>query len=66
MPSFGDKVTVRARALRATPEALLVVVDGAQHWVPQSQIDDDSEVWKEGDAGKLVISAWIAQRKGIE
>ena len=34
-------------------------------WIPQSQIDDDSEIWKKGDCGKLVISEWIANEKGL-
>ena len=33
-------------------------------WVPQSQIHDDSDVWKEGDSGALVVTRWIAEQKG--
>ena len=50
---------------RATDKALLCRIDGKDHWIPQSQIDDDSEVYKEGDEGTLVISEWLATQKGL-
>lgn len=34
-------------------------------WIPKSQIDDDSEVYKLGTFGKLVITEWIATEKGL-
>lgn len=55
--------------MKATAKAVLVLVPGEQGprelWFPQSQIHDDSEVWKEGDEGELVISEWIAKEKGL-
>ena len=54
------------RALRATTEALLVDVDGEEIWIPQSQIHEDSEVYEEDTEGGLIISAWIAEKKGLE
>jgi len=45
---------------RETELALLCNIKGADHWVPKSQIDDSSEVYKAGDEGKLVVSAWCA------
>lgn len=54
------------RVEHATAKALLCVIDGDEVWIPQSQIDDDSEVWKAGDKGTLVISDWIATQKGLE
>lgn len=38
--------------------------DDEKEWVPKSQIHDDSEVYKEGHAGRLVITRWIAEQKG--
>lgn len=35
-------------------------------WIPKSVIHDDSEVWKKGDRGKLVIPEWFALKEGIE
>ena len=34
-------------------------------WIPQSQVDDDSEVYQAGDKGTLVVSEWIAMQKGL-
>ena len=39
--------------------------DGVEHWIPQSQIDDSSEVWKLRDEGLLIISEWLAGQKGL-
>jgi hypothetical protein len=65
MPTFREKATFEATALRATDAALLVEIDGRQFWIPQSQIDDDSEVYQAGDEGELVVSQWIAEQKGL-
>ena len=56
-----DDVTIK----KATPRAVLVDIDGDEYWIPQSQIHDDSEVWREGDNGLLVISEWFAEKEGI-
>ena len=34
-------------------------------WIPKSQVDDRSEVYKAGDKGALMISEWIAEQKGL-
>ena len=67
MPTFPSKVRVRnVTVKRATGKALLVETeDGDEHWIPQSQIDDDSDVYADGDVGDLVISEWIAKQKGL-
>jgi hypothetical protein len=49
----------------STTKAALMIIDDDEYWIPQSQIDDDSEVWKKDDFGTLVITDWIAQQKGI-
>lgn len=51
--------------IKETEKALLVKIEDENHWIPQSQIDDDSEVWKLGDEGVLVISEWLAEQKGL-
>jgi len=33
-------------------------------WIPKSQVDDDSEVYKDGDEGTLIVTQWIAEQKG--
>lgn len=67
MTDFAEKVRIPGcRATQATDKAVHVVFpDGAERWVPQSVIDDDSEVWKAGGEGVLVVSKWYADRKGI-
>lgn len=58
-----DNVTAK----KATAKALLVELEGGRTiWVPQSQITDDSEVYAEGDTGTLVVTAWFAEREGLE
>ena len=65
MPEFQNKVSIEdVLCVRQTDKAILVVVDGAEEWVPQSQIDEDSEVWQEGDEGTLIVSGWFAEKMG--
>jgi hypothetical protein len=55
-----DDVTVE----RETDKALLCVIAGEEHWVPKSQIADESEVFAENTRGTLVIKRWLAEQKG--
>ncbi len=48
-----------------TPVAIRVDIDGEKYWIPQSQVHDDSEVWRLGQKGKLVITRWIAEQKNL-
>lgn len=49
----------------ASKLAIRVRIDGALHWVPQSQVTDDSEVYAVGHKGALVISGWFARKEGL-
>ena len=51
---------------RETKEAILIEVDEEEYWIPKSQIHDDSEVYRDGDEGDIIISEWIASKKRIE
>jgi len=63
---FTHKVHIDGvEALRSTDKAVLCDIEGDLIWIPQSQIDADSEVWEQGDSGTLVISEWIAKEKGF-
>jgi hypothetical protein len=55
------------RGEKETEKALLVILEetGDEVWVPKSQIHDDSEVFKEGQSGEVVVSAWWAEKKGL-
>lgn len=33
-------------------------------WIPQSQVTDDSEVWKPGTEGTLIVTDWLAEKEG--
>lgn len=48
-----------------TERAILVMIEGTEHWVPKSQLHDDSEVYSKRDCGKLVMSKWIAKQRGL-
>lgn len=66
MPEFAEKVEIDdCTGVRATEKALLVrFADGDTHWIPQSQIDDDSEVYRPGDEGTLIVNEWWAKKEG--
>ncbi len=51
------------KCIAETAEAVLVKLDGAQVWVPKSQISDDSEVGALGDEGTLVVAEWFAVKQ---
>lgn len=66
MSDFESKVRFKdAKALRGTDKAILVRIEEEEHWIPRSQIDDDSEVYEAGHEGELVVSQWIADEKGL-
>ena len=61
MPELRDKVTFEdVLVIEETPLAIRCHIDGDRKsglfWIPQSQVDDDSEIWRTGDRGTLVIS----------
>jgi len=46
-------------------KSLLCIIEGEKIWIPHSQITEDSEVYKMGTEGDLVITEWIAEQKGL-
>ena len=48
-----------------TEKAILVRINGEDHWIPISQIDDDSDVYQYGNRGDLIITEWLARKKGL-
>lgn len=70
MTDFRDKIHIEnALCVRQTDRAILVRIptdDGEEeHWIPSSQVDDDSEVYGMDDGGTLVISEWFAIWRSI-
>ena len=51
--------------LRATERAILCRIGNREVWIPQSQVDEDSEVYALGHRGKLVITEWFADKEGL-
>jgi len=53
------------KVLQESPKALQVVLEdtGDIKWVPKSVIHTNSEVYKMGDTGKLVIFMWFAEQE---
>jgi pectate lyase len=63
---YGEVVTFEdVLCMAETEDAILVEIEGEDIWIPKSQVDDDSEVYGKGHDGRLVITAWIAKRKGL-
>lgn len=61
--TFSFDVT---RVIRDSGQALLVATDDLDEpevWIPQSQICDESEVWKEGQCGTMVVKRWFAKKR---
>ena len=53
----------------STPKALLVLDgDEEEHWIPKSQICDESDIDESaeaGDQGELTLPEWLAIEKGF-
>jgi len=61
---YFDGCTVEAE----TAKAVLVVIPDLNKkvWIPKSQVHEDSEVEEKGDEGALAITAWFAEKEGLE
>jgi hypothetical protein len=38
---------------------------GREVWFAQGHIHDNSEIWRAGQEGELVVSEWVALKKGL-
>lgn len=45
------------------PEVIALTGDRV-HWIPKSQIHDDSEVYEVFGQGELVVREWFAEQRG--
>ena len=63
---MSQHIIENCKVIKETSKAILVESDefDEPEWVPQSQIHEDSEIWKEGDEGDLVVTEWFAEQKG--
>jgi len=57
---------VGARYIHQTAQAIKVEAPDFDEpvWIPQSQITEDSEVYKLGTEGTLVVADWFAEKRG--
>ena len=56
-----------AEALHDTDDGLKVSVGGGEpFWIPKSAIHDDSETYKKGTSGNLIIAKWLADKNKLE
>jgi hypothetical protein len=65
----GHEYETEVRCLGKTPGGALKLKrldDDRVFFVPYSVVHDDSEVFKQGDVGKLVIQTWWAEQNGLE
>lgn len=51
--------------LHGTEKALCCLIALEEYWIPKSQISQRSEVQEKGDRGLLIITEWIADKKGL-
>ena len=58
-----------AQVIASTEKALRVQLDtGSKHWIPRSQIHDDSELYgnePHNNSGELVVTAWFAEQERL-
>ena len=63
----GHVALDEAICTRETDRAILVGDLNDEHdarWIPKSQIHKNSEVWKEAQTGRVIVSSWFAEQKG--
>lgn len=46
------------------PALLCATKEHGDVWVPKSQIHDDSETYKSGTNGTLIVTQWFAEQRG--
>jgi hypothetical protein len=66
MADFADKFRIEdCKAVGSTEMGIWVSCPDwdKEEFVPQSKIDDDSNLWKEGDEGALVVDGWLADQR---
>lgn len=63
---FGEMVEFDDVLCKAeTDKAIKVIIEGTEEWIPKTHVSDDSEVYKKDDEGRLIITKWLAEQKGL-
>lgn len=53
------------RCVSETDLAICCMVGRQNLWFPKSQVSPQSEVQEDGHVGRLVVTVWIARKKGL-
>lgn len=56
----------RCECIGETEKAIKVVIPGLErlhYWIPKSVVDEDSEVYKDGTDGTLIVASWFAEKE---
>lgn len=62
-----------AKCIKQTAKAILVTAPDfgddikgrpVEVWIPQVAVHEDSEVYKEGTEGVLIVADWLAEERG--
>jgi hypothetical protein len=49
--------------IHETTDAIKVLIDGEEKWIPKKAVHDDSEVYGKGHTGSLVVYSWFAEKE---
>lgn len=60
-----DYVELYAEVKVETRMAILCDFGDKEVWIPKSQIHDNSEVWKKGQKGEVMVAIWLAEELGL-
>lgn len=53
------------KVVAESDKALLLRIDGEEHWVPLSQIADPDDYQKGDEDVEIAVTEWIANQKGL-
>lgn len=63
---MSQYVEIDVEVLRTSDRAALMEIDGEEHWVAFSQIEDNGEDVAKGFIGTLYLTRWICDENGID
>jgi hypothetical protein len=65
---MGGHLIENAVAIKNSDSGKALLVEAPDfdkpEWIPHSQIRDESEVYKPGTSGNLVVTEWFAEQRG--
>lgn len=63
MSTKAEPVRIDGTITHRTPRAILINIDGKDHWIPRSQCSE--EVDDEDGTEYLMVSEWFAIKEGL-